>query len=158
MCRWGVQDFRGCVQDLARPSLPPPDRPKFRSCFSLSRHNFLSFFSLFGVLPLNFGGVFEGRDPQNFTKGPHRERRKKENCGGRGKKKREILGLPPFWAPPFWAPPFWFGPHPERPPPFGTSQFGPHPPPTRWPKAALAKTGQYLHWPKQVRPKQVKLA
>ena len=31
--------------------------PKFRSFFSLSRHNFLSFFSLFGVLSWNFGGV-----------------------------------------------------------------------------------------------------
>ena len=46
---------------------------------------------------------------------------------------------PPFWAPLFSAPPFWpplflgLGPHPERPPPFETSQFGP-----RWPKTALA--------------------
>ena len=32
--------------------------------------------------------------------------RKNENCGGRGTKKREILGPPPFGAPPLGAPPF----------------------------------------------------
>ena len=48
-------------------TLPPPDPPKFR-VFSISRHNFLSF-SLFGVLSLNFGGVFEGPDPEMCTFG-----------------------------------------------------------------------------------------
>ena len=38
---------------------PPPDRPKFRSCFSLSRSNFRSLLS--GGL-WNLGGVFEARD------------------------------------------------------------------------------------------------
>ena len=46
---------------------PPPNRPKFRSFFSLSRRKFHSFFSLWGVFSLNFGGVFEGRDPQMCT-------------------------------------------------------------------------------------------
>ena len=36
--------------------------------FFLSRHNFLSF-SLFGVLSLNFGGVFERRGPEMCTFG-----------------------------------------------------------------------------------------
>ena len=44
---------------LDPPSAGPP-RPKFRSFFPLSRPNFLS-----GVLSLNFGGVFEGRDASN---------------------------------------------------------------------------------------------
>ena len=35
--------------------------PKFRAFFSLSRHNFLSFFSLLGVFSWNFGGVFEAQ-------------------------------------------------------------------------------------------------
>ena len=34
--------------------------PKFRSFVSVARRNFHFFFSLFGVLPLNLGGVFEG--------------------------------------------------------------------------------------------------
>ena len=49
--------FGGCLQDL-------PDRPKFRSFFSLSRRKFHSEFSLWGVFSLNFGGVFEGRGAQ----------------------------------------------------------------------------------------------
>ena len=36
----------------------------------------------------------------------------------------------------------------ERPPPFGPHSSGPHPP----------RVGLKRHWPKQVRPKQVKLA
>ena len=41
---------------------PSAGPPKISLFFSLSRHNFLSFFSLFGVLSLNFGGVmFEDR-------------------------------------------------------------------------------------------------
>ena len=167
MCRWGVQDFRGCVQDLAGPPLsrtpPPPDRPKFRSFFPSPATNFaLSslFFGGFGATKpshdnprtpnVHISGPWRFKHHQNSTKGPQKERRKKETCGGRGKKKREILGpppfgappfgappfgapafgAPPFWAPPFWAPPFWpplfpfLGPHPERPPPFGASQFG----------------------------------
>ena len=51
------------------PSTGPPSGPLCRTAqnfalFSLSRHNFHSFFSLLGVLSWNFGGVFEGWDPQ----------------------------------------------------------------------------------------------
>ena len=91
---------------------------KFRAFFPFSRHNFHSFFSLLGVLSLNFGGVIEFRDPEMCTVGlsgskcahfrvrnsktppkfnekdpsSPRERRKNENCGGRGKKRAK------FWA------------------------------------------------------------
>ena len=95
------------------------------------------------ALGLSFQGPGLQRHHQNSTR-RHPERDKKsENGTGEGKKKkREILGLPPFGAPPFWAPTFSrFGP-----PPFEASQFGAHPPPTRWVKR---------HWPKQVWPNQV---
>ena len=52
------------------PRTPPPsDRRKFRSFFSLSRHNFHSFFSLLGV-SLNFGGVLEAPGPCVCTRSP----------------------------------------------------------------------------------------
>ena len=62
---------------LDRPSPGPPfpwtalplDRPKFRSFFSLSRRKIRSFLPSLGVFSLNFGGVFEGRDPQMCTFG-----------------------------------------------------------------------------------------
>ena len=42
-----------------------------------------------------------------------RERQKERNGGGKGKKKREILSLPPFRAPPFGSSFFWdSGPNP----------------------------------------------
>ena len=40
---------------------PKGGGPKFRAFFFLSRHNFLSFFSLLRVLSWNFGGVFEAQ-------------------------------------------------------------------------------------------------
>ena len=43
--------------DLPPLDPPPPDRPKFRSFFSLSPPPFHSFFSLWVVFSLNFGGV-----------------------------------------------------------------------------------------------------
>ena len=48
------------------------------------------------------------RTPNVHISGKHhqREGEKNDNCGGRGKKKREILGPPPFGAPPFGAPLF----------------------------------------------------
>ena len=67
--------------------------------------------------------------PPKFHERTPRERKKKENCGGRREKKARNFGpptllgstllAPPFWTPPFWAPPFWA-------PPFGAPSFGAH--------------------------------
>ena len=110
---------------LPRTPLPrtphPPDRPKFRSFFPRPPQ-FSFFLPSLRVFSWNFGGVFESWDPEMCTFGlsrrahfralalqtppkfhertSKRERRKKENFGGRGKKKSEILGTPPFGAPP----------------------------------------------------------
>ena len=82
--------------------------------------------------------------PPKFHARTPRERKKKENCGGRREKKERNFGPPTllgstllgstplgstlrgptfsrfgastFWAPPFWAPPFWA-------PPFGAPLF-----------------------------------
>ena len=80
-----VHDFRGCVQDfgappnspyagplpptLPPPQPPPPDRPKFRSFFSLSRHNFRSFFCLSLGVSWKFWWCLKRRDPQMCTFG-----------------------------------------------------------------------------------------
>ena len=93
----------------------------------LSRHNFHSFFPLSGSLLVEFcwcvlaGTLKCARlgSPNVHISGPPRfkhqktprEGRKKENCGGRGEKKLEILGPHPS------------GPHPSGPcfcPPWGT--------------------------------------
>ena len=78
---------------------PKGGGPKFRSFFSLSRHNFLSFFTLLGVLSWNFGGVFEAlafgvlgpfqgpglqKHHQNSTKGPPREEERMKIVAGEG--------------------------------------------------------------------------
>ena len=47
----------------------PLDRPKFRPFFFPSRRKFLSLSLSLGVFSLNFGGVFEGRDPHMCTSG-----------------------------------------------------------------------------------------
>ena len=54
--------------------------------------------------------------PPKFHEKTPRETQKERNGGGKGKKKREILGLPPFGAPPFGA-------HPSGAPPFGAPLF-----------------------------------
>ena len=56
---------------LDRPSLdrPSPGPPKISLFFSLSRRKIRSFLPSLGVFSLNFGGVFEGRDPQMCTFG-----------------------------------------------------------------------------------------
>ena len=67
----------GCVQDFwASPPDPPPlDRPSpgppkiSLFFFSLSRRKFHSFFSLWGVFSLKFGGVVEDRGAQMCTFG-----------------------------------------------------------------------------------------
>ena len=54
----------------AKGGAPKGGAPKIlRFFFSLSRRKFHSFFSLWGVLSLNFGGVFEGRGAQMCTFG-----------------------------------------------------------------------------------------
>ena len=77
---------------------------------------FHSSLPLLGVFSLNFGGVFEGRDPEMHVwarelqtstfDGPGTSKRhqnektpeKERKWGRRRKKKREILGSPPFGA------------------------------------------------------------
>ena len=114
------------------PSAGPPSsgQPKISLFFFLPLpHHFCSFCLSLDVFSLNFGGVFEGRNPKmctfgvlgrrGFTRQPEnskrahlralalhtpskfhekttRERQKEQKWGGRGKKKREILGPPPF--------------------------------------------------------------
>ena len=51
-------------------------------------------------LNVHISGTRCFKNHQNSTRGPPRERRNNENCGGRGTKKREILCSPPFGAPP----------------------------------------------------------
>ena len=68
-----------------------------------------------------------------------------KNCGGRGKKKREILGPPPFGAPPFEAPPPPSGQ--VWPKSAGQSRFGPK----RSIKVGQSRSnfsGQSRIWPK----------
>ena len=94
---------------------------------SFSSHSSFSFCSVAVVVPagashdsprtpnVHFQGWRFKHHP-NSTKGPQREGEKKENCGGRGQKKRDILGptlrgttfsrfgLPPFGGPgPWWS-------------------------------------------------------
>ena len=61
-CWWLLSVCGGCVQDLGflplRWTALPLDRPKFRSFF-LSYLKILSYFSLWEVFSLNFGGFFE---------------------------------------------------------------------------------------------------
>ena len=92
---------------------PPPDRPKFRAFFNPLPPHVHSFFPLLVVLSWNFGGVFGAvhvwalglsrEDPQ--------EREERKNIvTGEGKKKREILGPPPFGAHPSGLHFSFFGP------------------------------------------------
>ena len=55
--------------DHPAPDSPPPDRPNFRSFFSVSRHHFRSSSLSLCVFSLNFGGFGEDRDPQMCTFG-----------------------------------------------------------------------------------------
>ena len=132
LCVWWV-----CSRFLASPPDPPSAGPPF----PWTAQNFaLSFLSPAGARtrqPENskrahFRAPALQTTPKFHARTP-RERKKKENCGGRGKKKREILGPPPFgappfgWAPPFWAPPFWAPPYWAPPlfwaPPFWAPPF-----------------------------------
>ena len=90
------------------------------------------------------------RTPNVHISGPRRfkhhqrEGEKNDNCGRRGKKKREILGPPPFGAPPFGAPPFGA-------PPFGASTLqGPTLccPKIQHPEVGRSRIGRSRNWPK----------
>ena len=61
----------GPLPPLDRPPLdgPSAEPPRISLFFSLSRPKFHSFFPLWGVFSLNFGGVFEGRGAQMCTFG-----------------------------------------------------------------------------------------
>ena len=142
--------FGGCLQEFGAP---PPDRPKFRSLFfSLSCRKFHSFFFLWGVFSLNFGGVFEGRDPQMCTFGLSGCRVKPRRLRGRQgftqqpeNSKRAHLTARRFQTPPknhekthndrekernwWWetekkSAKFW-APHPSGPHPSGPHSLGP---------------------------------
>ena len=65
-----------------------PGPPKISLFFCPLPPQILSFLLSLGVLSLNCGGVFEGRDPQMCTFGVLRL----SDCGGRREKKSEILG------------------------------------------------------------------
>ena len=78
--------------------------------------------------------------PPKFNEKTSQRGKKRTNFAAGGKKKREILGpppfgappfgAPPFWAPPFWAPPFWAPPFWAPPfwaPPFWAPPFWLHP-------------------------------
>ena len=94
------------------PGPPPQDRPKFRSFFPLSNHNFLSF--------LEFWWCFWRPGSQMWTFGH-------EKTLKRGKKERKLLlERGPHMRSPSWRDP-QFGPHVSgfgtltiRDPPFGT--------------------------------------
>ena len=66
VCVVGVQDFGESPPDPP-PSPGPPKISLF--FFSPAGNFFLSFFLSLGVLSLNFGGVFEGRNPEMCTFG-----------------------------------------------------------------------------------------
>ena len=55
--------------DHPPPDPPPPDRPKFRSFFPSPATIFILFSLSCWSFALNFGGVFEDRDPQMCTFG-----------------------------------------------------------------------------------------
>ena len=64
---WCLLVLGRCCCCLCAPDPPPPDCQKFRSLFSLSLRKFHSFFFLWEV-SLNFGGVFEDRNPREKTR------------------------------------------------------------------------------------------
>ena len=82
--------------------------------------------------------------PPKFHDKTPRERKKERKCSGRGKKKREILGPPPFGAPPFWAVMATFGQTA-----FGQNRI--------WPKKVRIWPGHFRDriWPKHIWPELV---
>ena len=88
--------------------------------------------------------VLAFKNTTNNEKTP-RETQKERNDGGKGKKKREILGPPPLGPPPFGAPPFGGptlrGPTLRGPPRWAPTLAGPHQN-KKLAKCGLAKFGQ----------------
>ena len=99
--------------DHLPPDPPPPDRPspgppKISLFFSSLHRKFHSFFSLWEVFSLNFGGVFEGRGAQMCTFGLSGccvEPRRPHQTGPRGftrqpeNSKRAHLSVPALQTP-----------------------------------------------------------
>ena len=117
---------------------PPPDRPKFRSFFSLSRHNFYSFLPLLLVFRSRRGFTQQPENSkrahwrprrfkhhQNSTRRPTREGKKLKTVAGEGKKSAK------FWASTVRAPtlrgPTLRGPTLLAPTLRGPTTSGPHP-------------------------------
>ena len=103
-CRRGRQVRGNCRSRHVRDPRSWQTVAKISLFLSLSRHNFLSFFPLLGVLSLIFGGVFGGPSASNTTKIPRKDPkrgRKKENW--RGKKSAKFWAVPSYVAPPFGA-------------------------------------------------------
>ena len=107
-----------------------------------------------GFFSLNFGpDVHISGLPSKFHERTPRKRRKKENCGGRGKKARNF-GSPPIRA------------HPSslHPPPFGAPRFGAHPvgsnpcPPRRTGAERRGSSWPSSNWPKSNWPKSSALS
>ena len=108
---------------------------------------------------MHISGPGASKHHQNSTR-RHPERHKSENGGGRGKKKREILGLPPFQASPSGphfsgrglkgvSPPLCGGiGQKTKTPILAKNRFGQSRPPKIWPKFCgqlrLAKVGQHF--------------
>ena len=76
--------------DLPAPDSPAPDSPKCRFFFPAGVSDDSPRTPNVHIL-----GPGLQNHHQDSTRRPPREGRKKEKCGGRGNKKREILGLPP---------------------------------------------------------------
>ena len=80
---------------------------------------------------VHISGHLRFKTPPKFHEKTPRETQKQRNGGGKGKKKREILGPPPFGAPPRGPTlrgPTLRGPHPSGPHPLlgGPHPSGPH--------------------------------
>ena len=105
--------------------------------------------------------------PKIPRENPPERHRNSETVAGEGRKSAKFWAPHPFGAPPFRCPtlcptlsgPTFSGPHPFGAPPFR----GPTLSPTLrgltvWGPTLRQRVGLKRHWPKQVRPKQVKLA
>ena len=142
-CCGGVQDFRGCVQDVGAPSPPPgtpppPDRPKFRSFFPLPPQFSLFLLYLGGPFVEFWWCFFEGRDPEMCTfgalglsceapaasgpPGPQTPPKFNERTPKREKKRKKIVAAKGKNKREISGP-HTSEPHPWGAPPFGAAQI-----------------------------------